>query len=187
MQNAGSSTLPPVVPGDGILSELPPPKYTDVSLETLRRQQQLFAEERQWQQFHTPRNVLLALVGEVSRGGPPVAVRTGWATKAAGVNRCCAALCCAVQQANRMGACAYRMRAVVYVAFTSMRPALHLHPTGVEPAPNFSSPCCRWGSCQRFSSGKGKWSLASQTSGVCPTAASCSNSSRCRDELLVQG
>lgn len=41
-------------------------KFTEVSIEQLRRVQQMFAEDRDWQQFHTPRNLLLALVGEVS-------------------------------------------------------------------------------------------------------------------------
>jgi hypothetical protein len=31
----------------------------------LRQQLDVFAAERNWQQFHTPRNLLLALVGEV--------------------------------------------------------------------------------------------------------------------------
>eukprot|EP00737_Agarophyton_chilense_P002264 gb/GEZJ01002571.1/.p2 GENE.gb/GEZJ01002571.1/~~gb/GEZJ01002571.1/.p2 ORF type:complete len:130 (+),score=21.28 gb/GEZJ01002571.1/:1374-1763(+) len=36
-----------------------------VSLEVLREKMQSFADERDWNQFHSPRNVLLALVGEV--------------------------------------------------------------------------------------------------------------------------
>jgi len=36
-----------------------------VSLEDVRRSMAQFAQERDWEQFHTPRNVLLALVGEV--------------------------------------------------------------------------------------------------------------------------
>ena len=35
------------------------------SLERLRSVQTQFVEERNWQQFQTPRNLLLALVGEV--------------------------------------------------------------------------------------------------------------------------
>ncbi|XP_043190088.1 dCTP pyrophosphatase 1-like isoform X2 [Amphibalanus amphitrite] len=35
------------------------------SLEEIRSQMQEFASERDWNQYHTPRNVLLALVGEV--------------------------------------------------------------------------------------------------------------------------
>jgi hypothetical protein len=81
MQNAGSSTLPAVVPGEGIINEGLHPKFTDVSLETLRSRQQLFAEERQWEQFHTPRNLLLALVGEVSKGKPPAAFAVDWAPR----------------------------------------------------------------------------------------------------------
>ena len=36
-----------------------------VSLEDLRREQATFAKEREWDQFHTPRNLAFALVGEV--------------------------------------------------------------------------------------------------------------------------
>uniref|UniRef100_A0A0E0CC66 dCTP pyrophosphatase 1 n=1 Tax=Oryza meridionalis TaxID=40149 RepID=A0A0E0CC66_9ORYZ len=37
----------------------------EVTLETLRRKMSEFARERDWEQFHSPRNLLLALVGEV--------------------------------------------------------------------------------------------------------------------------
>ena len=36
-----------------------------VTLESLRQDQAAFAAARDWDQFHTPRNVLLAMVGEV--------------------------------------------------------------------------------------------------------------------------
>jgi dCTP diphosphatase len=36
-----------------------------ITLESLRLDQAEFAKERDWDQFHTPRNVLLAMVGEV--------------------------------------------------------------------------------------------------------------------------
>lgn len=36
-----------------------------VTLEQLRNEQAIFAREREWDQFHTPRNLALALVGEV--------------------------------------------------------------------------------------------------------------------------
>ncbi|OIT19579.1 PREDICTED: dCTP pyrophosphatase 1-like [Nicotiana attenuata] len=36
-----------------------------VSLELLKKKMADFAKEREWDQFHTPRNLLLALVGEV--------------------------------------------------------------------------------------------------------------------------
>ncbi|KAJ8530796.1 hypothetical protein K7X08_023677 [Anisodus acutangulus] len=36
-----------------------------VNLEELKNKMADFAEERDWDQFHTPRNLLLALVGEV--------------------------------------------------------------------------------------------------------------------------
>lgn len=38
-----------------------------VSLEEVRARIHDFAAEREWQQYHTPRNLLLALVGEVRR------------------------------------------------------------------------------------------------------------------------
>ncbi|XP_073136403.1 uncharacterized protein [Henckelia pumila] len=37
----------------------------EVSLEELKRQLAKFAKERNWDQFHSPRNLLLAMVGEV--------------------------------------------------------------------------------------------------------------------------
>jgi dCTP diphosphatase len=39
--------------------------FTDRSLEDIRREVAQFAHERDWEQFHSPRNLLLALVGEV--------------------------------------------------------------------------------------------------------------------------
>ena len=39
--------------------------FTDRSLEDIRREVAEFASERDWEQFHSPRNLLLALVGEV--------------------------------------------------------------------------------------------------------------------------
>ncbi|XP_042438312.1 dCTP pyrophosphatase 1-like [Zingiber officinale] len=36
-----------------------------VTLESLRKKMADFARERDWEQFHSPRNLLLALVGEV--------------------------------------------------------------------------------------------------------------------------
>ena len=39
--------------------------FSDVSCEALRREQQEFVQERDWDQFHTPRSLALALVGEV--------------------------------------------------------------------------------------------------------------------------
>eukprot|EP00798_Chlamydomonas_sp_ICE-L_P012474 gene12474-15681_t len=40
-------------------------QFADVSLEQLRGRLHDFAEERDWAQFHTPRNLMMALVGEV--------------------------------------------------------------------------------------------------------------------------
>ncbi|MBA2479737.1 MAG: nucleotide pyrophosphohydrolase [Planctomycetes bacterium] len=39
--------------------------FTHRSLEDIRSDVQAFADERDWEQFHSPRNLLLALVGEV--------------------------------------------------------------------------------------------------------------------------
>lgn len=38
---------------------------SDLSLETIRQIQADFAKERNWEQYHTPRNILLAMVAEV--------------------------------------------------------------------------------------------------------------------------
>lgn len=40
-------------------------QFTDIGLEHLRGELQAFAAQREWEQYHTPRNLLLALVGEV--------------------------------------------------------------------------------------------------------------------------
>ncbi|KAK6192223.1 hypothetical protein SNE40_003731 [Patella caerulea] len=37
----------------------------ELSLETIRQIQQEFCKERNWDQYHSPRNILLALIGEV--------------------------------------------------------------------------------------------------------------------------
>ncbi|KAI7745214.1 hypothetical protein M8C21_016635 [Ambrosia artemisiifolia] len=42
-----------------------PRKFKDVSLEELRDKVAEFAKVRNWDQYHSPRNLLLALVGEV--------------------------------------------------------------------------------------------------------------------------
>ncbi|KAL5987260.1 hypothetical protein ACLOJK_038422 [Asimina triloba] len=44
---------------------MPPRASRGVSLEELREKLAEFAREREWEQFHSPRNLLLALVGEV--------------------------------------------------------------------------------------------------------------------------
>jgi len=38
-----------------------------LSLEQVRQLMSNFARERDWEQYHTPRNLLLALVGEVGK------------------------------------------------------------------------------------------------------------------------
>ncbi|XP_030644181.1 glutamyl-tRNA(Gln) amidotransferase subunit B, mitochondrial [Chanos chanos] len=55
------------LPGQNGHSELPE-NFTfssEPSLEDIRRMQAQFTEERDWNQFHQPRNLLLAMVGEV--------------------------------------------------------------------------------------------------------------------------
>ena len=39
--------------------------FTDRSLESIRQEVAQFAQERDWDQFHSPRNLLFALMGEV--------------------------------------------------------------------------------------------------------------------------
>lgn len=50
-------------------------QFSEVGLNQLRQRVQHFAIERDWQQFHTPRNLLLALTGEVSGGSNHVRSR----------------------------------------------------------------------------------------------------------------
>ncbi|PKA52093.1 hypothetical protein AXF42_Ash014030 [Apostasia shenzhenica] len=40
-------------------------KEEDVGLKELSKRLELFAKERDWEQYHSPRNLLLAMVGEV--------------------------------------------------------------------------------------------------------------------------
>ena len=49
----------------GVLSPKACAFSDDITLESLRREQCAFVEERDWQQFHTPRSLALAMVGEV--------------------------------------------------------------------------------------------------------------------------
>jgi dCTP diphosphatase len=50
----------------GVPMQLKPPgtRFTELSLDTIRRMQASFAEERDWEKFHTPRNLVMALVAE---------------------------------------------------------------------------------------------------------------------------
>ncbi|KAA8496766.1 dCTP pyrophosphatase 1 [Porphyridium purpureum] len=41
------------------------PSWGEYSLQHVRESAEAFSAEREWEQFHTPRNLLLALVGEV--------------------------------------------------------------------------------------------------------------------------
>lgn len=71
--------------------------FTDRSLEDIRRDVAQFASERDWDQFHSPRNLLLALVGEVGEAAEivrwqgdhdpaiPPAKREDWADELADV------------------------------------------------------------------------------------------------------
>lgn len=60
-----SHALPSVSDRVGPTQHAPGPRFSEVSLEQLRFAQQEFAAERDWDKFHSPRNLLLALVGEV--------------------------------------------------------------------------------------------------------------------------
>ena len=71
--------------------------FSDRNLEDIRREVAEFARERDWDQFHSPRNLLLALVGEVGEvaeivrwqgdAGPgiPADKRDDWADELADV------------------------------------------------------------------------------------------------------
>lgn len=71
--------------------------FTDRSIEDIRREVAEFATERDWDQFHSPRNLLLALVGEVGEAAEilrwqgdndpavPAAKREDWADELADV------------------------------------------------------------------------------------------------------
>lgn len=63
--NAEGAVAPPAAPDAAPAAAAPvPPEqpWEDTSLQQLRAALQHFAAERQWEQFHTPRNLLLALV-----------------------------------------------------------------------------------------------------------------------------
>lgn len=52
-------------PAAAAAEPVPPERpWGDASLQQLRAALQLFADERDWQQYHSPRNLLLALMGE---------------------------------------------------------------------------------------------------------------------------
>ena len=71
--------------------------FSHRDFEDIRREVAQFADERDWEQFHSPRNLLLALVGEIGEvaeivrwqgdGDPaiPVAKREDWADELADV------------------------------------------------------------------------------------------------------
>lgn len=59
----------PLIRMDALPNDAPLPAVPgDISLHELRSRMRHFAEERDWQQYHTPRNLLMALVGEVRPG-----------------------------------------------------------------------------------------------------------------------
>ncbi|KAH9525540.1 dCTP pyrophosphatase 1 [Bulinus truncatus] len=45
--------------------KIKPFTFSDLSLEDIRKMNEKFIKERNWDQFHSPRNVLLAMVGEM--------------------------------------------------------------------------------------------------------------------------
>ncbi|KAH7287375.1 hypothetical protein KP509_32G052400 [Ceratopteris richardii] len=52
---------------DNLITQTKTQKFlrSDVALTDLTRMLAVFARERDWESFHSPRNLLLALVGEV--------------------------------------------------------------------------------------------------------------------------
>ncbi|XP_051757767.1 glutamyl-tRNA(Gln) amidotransferase subunit B, mitochondrial [Ctenopharyngodon idella] len=66
--NGETSSHHPSVNGNGEIKRDQAERFTFTSeptLEDIRRMQAEFTDERNWNQFHQPRNLLLALVGEV--------------------------------------------------------------------------------------------------------------------------
>jgi dCTP diphosphatase len=51
---------------------IPPMPFTDRSLEAIRREIAQFADERDWAQYHSPRNLLFALMSEVGEAAEVV-------------------------------------------------------------------------------------------------------------------
>ncbi|GIL79672.1 hypothetical protein Vretimale_12258 [Volvox reticuliferus] len=60
----GAQPVPPEGSHPGPFQSHPPRQWSDVTLEELRGRLAEFALERDWDQYHTPRNLILALVGE---------------------------------------------------------------------------------------------------------------------------
>lgn len=61
-----NGTSPPPKPQNGAAGRTESFSFsTEPTIEDIRRLQAEFTEERNWNQFHQPRNLLLALVGEV--------------------------------------------------------------------------------------------------------------------------
>ncbi|ETV92169.1 hypothetical protein H310_13416 [Aphanomyces invadans] len=57
---------PPVSRPPAAASKATPPRFEEtLTLERLREKIEHFADERDWHKFHTPRNLLLAMTGEV--------------------------------------------------------------------------------------------------------------------------
>jgi dCTP diphosphatase len=63
-QEAPAIALAPAA-GQPALQQQQGAPFSELSLEQIRCAQHAFAEARDWQQYHTPRNLLMALVGEV--------------------------------------------------------------------------------------------------------------------------
>jgi len=61
MAAVGDGVGPVVGDGVGIVDE----SFSECSLENVRQLMSNFAKERDWEQYHTPRNLVLAMVGEV--------------------------------------------------------------------------------------------------------------------------
>lgn len=50
---------------ENIVAMIGEAKWNSLSFEEVRSKAESFSEDRDWNQFHTPRNLLLAMVGEV--------------------------------------------------------------------------------------------------------------------------
>uniref|UniRef100_A0A9J7XW35 dCTP pyrophosphatase 1 n=1 Tax=Cyprinus carpio carpio TaxID=630221 RepID=A0A9J7XW35_CYPCA len=71
--NGETSNRGPSTDGNGEIQHERAERFAftaEPTLEDIRRMQAEFTDERNWNQYHQPRNLLLALVGEVAEGLP---------------------------------------------------------------------------------------------------------------------
>ena len=75
---ASGSSQPPADPAAAAAAAVPPEQaWGPTTLQLLRCQLQRFAAERDWDQYHTPRNLLLALVSGPLTGQAAAHARKG--------------------------------------------------------------------------------------------------------------